>query len=404
MPASEILNKPRMIISAPAVPARLGSGLNLRDLVEGARAAVELELFALAPYSGIPTHRVPPSRLARTPLGWLPDWHVMVVHRAFDRYVAARLPRAEIVQALGHGCALRTLRTARAAGARCVLDCVTTHIDDYADNLRRATAEFGLRPMLHPRLHRTALAEYAEADVIRVMSHHARATFLERGHSAERLVMVPPVVEVDEFPLARFDEDRFRIIYVGRLDPGKGVHYLVEAYERLALAGAELELWGGPGSRAIARWLAARQRRIPSLHVRAQEVQVVGYAEAYGRANVLVHPSLTDGYAYVVAEAMACGLPVIVTDQTGAAELVEEGVNGYVVPARDPNAIAERLAHLHAHPEVLPTMGAAARRAAASLSREAFRARYLAGALGLRSEAAAGGPSGVPARGSPARP
>lgn len=398
-----------MIISAPAVPGRLGSGLNLSGMVEGARGAVELELFALGPYPGVPTHEVPPSRtatvLGRTPIArGLFDWHVMLIHRGFDRHVAARLGPAEIVQAVSHGCALATLRTARAAGARCVLDCISTHIDDYASNVGRAHAEFGLRRIPHPRLHQAALAEYAEADVIRVMSQHARETFLQHGHTDDNLVVVPPVVEVDKFPRARLDASRFRVVYVGRIEPGKGFQYLVDAYERLALSDAELELWGGSGFRSIARWLGARQRRIPSLAIRAFETHEVGYREAYGRASVLVHPSLTDGYAYVVAEAMACGIPVIVTDQTGAADLVEEDVNGYVVPARDANAIAERLQHLYDHPELLRTMGAAARRAAASLSREAFRARYLPDVLGLPPRAAADRSSAAPAQGSQAPP
>jgi glycosyltransferase involved in cell wall biosynthesis len=389
----------RMVISAAAAPGRGGTGLNLCDMVEATRAAVELELFALAPYTGIPTHVVPPDSAAKL-LAALPivrrlrDWHELLAAAAFDRYVAAQLPRSDVVQAVT-GRALRTFRAARAYGARCALDCITTHIDNVVSRQRWASAAFGLRRFIHPRLQRAIRAEYAEADVVRVMSEHARETFLERGFTDERLVVVPPVVEVRDFGPTRFDQGRFRVTYVGRLEPLKGFHYLIEAFERLALADGELELWGGPGSRAVAQWLRRRQTRMPSLVIRTEEVQRVGYAQAYGRASVLVHPSLADAYGYVVAEAMACGLPVIVTDQTGAAELVEDGVSGYVVPAADSGAIAERIEHLHAHPELVPAMGAAARRAVAPLSSEAFRSRYLPGVLGLRPSAAVDRPSGA---------
>ncbi|HSP79372.1 MAG TPA: glycosyltransferase, partial [Myxococcaceae bacterium] len=98
-----------------------------------------------------------------------------------------------------------------------------------------------------------------------------------------------------------------------------------------------------------------------SIEVRPVEVRQVGYGEVYARTHVLVHPSLADGFSYAVVEAMASGVPVIVTDNTGAADLVEDGVNGYIVPTADPHALRERLEHLHQHPELLPRMGARAR-------------------------------------------
>ena len=61
---------------------------------------------------------------------------------------------------------------------------------------------------------------------------------------------------------------------------------------------------------------------------------------------VCVHPSFTDGFGLAPAEALACGVPVIVTEDTGMKELVEEGVNGYIVPTGSWEAILERLKHL----------------------------------------------------------
>jgi glycosyltransferase involved in cell wall biosynthesis len=64
------------------------------------------------------------------------------------------------------------------------------------------------------------------------------------------------------------------------------------------------------------------------------------------RADVYVHPSYQDGFAYAVAEAIACGVPVIVTEDTGAKERVVEGVNGWVVPTGSVAAIYSRLEQL----------------------------------------------------------
>jgi glycosyltransferase involved in cell wall biosynthesis len=96
---------------------------------------------------------------------------------------------------------------------------------------------------------------------------------------------------------------------------------------------------------------------------------------------VLVHPSLSEGFGYVVAEAMASGLPVIVTKNTGSADLVVDGRNGYVVPAGDPQAIRERLAYLVSHPAVVRDMGRAARETMRFRDSDELR-RHYADALG----------------------
>jgi glycosyltransferase involved in cell wall biosynthesis len=79
-------------------------------------------------------------------------------------------------------------------------------------------------------------------------------------------------------------------------------------------------------------------------------------------ASVCVVPSIEDGFCLVVMEAMASGTPVIVSDQVGAKDLVTDGVDGFVVPAGDPHAIAERLISLRAAPDLIAKMGLAARR------------------------------------------
>jgi glycosyltransferase involved in cell wall biosynthesis len=76
---------------------------------------------------------------------------------------------------------------------------------------------------------------------------------------------------------------------------------------------------------------------------------------------------------------MASGIPVIVTRNTGAADLVTDGENGYVIPAGDAEAIQDRLAHLAAHPALLKKMGRAARQTMLARNRDEWR--NYAGAL-----------------------
>lgn len=360
------VNEKALVLAANAVARQGGQGLNLQHMLEALREDFELTVFCRDAQEPR-THRVPASRLS-TALGRVPllrrrrDWLVLASDLHFDRYVATHLPAADVFQGVVGQCA-ESLHAARRRGMRTVLDVVNTHVDDFRAHVDRESRKFGLKGNIGPAMHRRILEEYRTADVVRVMSERAKRTFLARGFPEKKLVVASPPLDVSEFPQATFQEGLFRVSFVGLIEPWKGFHYLLEAWESLKPQNAELVLWGGPGSRAATNLIRDFQARDSSLVVKPVEVRKVGYGEVYGKTSVLVHPSLADGFSYSVVEAMASGVPVIVTDNTGAADLVEDGVNGYVVPTGDAHALRERLEHLYRHPELLPGMGAKAREA-----------------------------------------
>jgi glycosyltransferase involved in cell wall biosynthesis len=376
------LVRPTCVLAANAVPRRGGQGWVLHHAMLGLGDAFDLTVFARdggpdgGPVTGIATSRLSRALHAVPVLRRRRDWIVLADDVGFDHRVARRLPRAPLFHGATHQC-LASLRRARALGARTVVDVMTQHVDVLAAEMERECRRFGIRSPLHPLLVARARAEYRDADLIRVMTERARSTFLERGFDAGRVFAAPPPVALDEFPPAAFTHDRFRVSCVGLLEPWKGFHYLIEAFAQLTVRDAELVLWGGPGSRPVSRYLAERMSKDPRIRFEPVDVRAVGYAKVYGSSNVLVHPSLSDGYAYAVAEAMASGIPVVVTDRTGAADLVEDGISGYIVPARDPGAILERLRLLADRPALVREMGAAARRAMAAQTLERFRATYV---------------------------
>ena len=368
--------KPSLVLSANAPPLVGGQGLNLFHMMEALRSGFDLRVFCDAP-SGGDIRSVRASRLART-MGRLPvirrfrDWQIFLDDSHFDRQVAAALPASAVFQGVTGQC-WQSLARARELGARTVLDVVTTHADDFLAHQRRECARFDVPPAFHPRMHRRILDEYRRADLIRVMSRYALQTFLDRGFSPRHVIKAAPPIDVAQFPEANFSQPCFRIIFVGLLEPWKGFHYLVEAFEALNLAGAELVLWGGPGARGISRYLREKMSRNRRIVIQPTSVRAVGYAQVYGAASVLVQPSLADGFGYAVGEAMASGLPVIVTRATGAEEMVTDGENGYVVPPGDRDAIADRLRHLAARPALVREMGRKARAAARRQTRDQFR-------------------------------
>jgi glycosyltransferase involved in cell wall biosynthesis len=260
-------------------------------------------------------------------------------------------------------------------GAFTILDCITTHVDDFFDKKREESRKLGVLPAISSAARQTAIAEYQAADRIRVMSDYAKKTMLERGIAEHRVFVARPPLGMAGFPIADFRSPRFRVSYVGLLTPAKGFRYLIEAFRKFRELDAELALWTAPGNRTIKHYMQRQMAADARISMRPITVRD-NYAEVYGTSHVLVHPSLADGYSYAVMEAMASGLPVIVTACTGSAELIRDGENGYIIPPADPEAIRERLEHLSRHPELLRKMGTAARETVRTQTPEAFRDSY----------------------------
>lgn len=371
--------KPSFILSANAVPRVGGQGMNLNHMIQGLRELFELSVFCRGGDAGVPISLVPTSRWCRR-FASVPllrrrrDWYFLLDEIHFDDFVRQRIYPAAIFQGTTGQC-LESLTAARANGSFTILDVVTLHNDRYAEELSRESQLFGMRSLQHEKQGRRILQEYERADLIRVMSGVARQTLLERGVAEDKVFVAPPPFDVQSFPQTRFG-DRFTVSFVGLLEPAKGFHYLIEAFRKVARRDGDLLLWGNTGSRQMANYVRSQIAACPAIQLRPYSVSELGPGKVYGISSVLVHPSLADGFGYVVGEAMASGIPVITTTSTGASEWIVDGVNGYIVPPRDAGAIAERLEYLMDHPALLEEMGRAARRTIAQLTLQHFQNCY----------------------------
>jgi glycosyltransferase involved in cell wall biosynthesis len=260
----------------------------------------------------------------------------------FDSRAALRLPAADHLISF-NGASLRQFTAARAARYESVgLMSATSH-------MRRVTRQYALAHRQYPlerswagHLLRRNLREYERADRIYVSSQHAWGSFIEEGFPEHRLSLFPltpdPRFEVQRGSPAA---DTFDIVYVGSLSVAKGVPLLVDAVRRVAGADIRLLLVGGWGTRGMRRFIAEACAQDPRITV----CQGDPLARLRG-ARLYVHPSYEDGFGYAPAEALACGVPVIVSESTGMKELIDPH-NGVVVPtgALDPLCEAIEAAH-----------------------------------------------------------
>jgi glycosyltransferase involved in cell wall biosynthesis len=160
---------------------------------------------------------------------------------------------------------------------------------------------------------------------------------------------------------------RLKVLFAGSLGQRKGLSYLFAAVEKLQSA-VDLTLIGRKtADGCVPLDLAVRKYRwLPTLthHVVLREMQA---------HDVLVLPSLFEGFGLVILEAMAQGTPVITTDHTAGPDIIEQGVDGFIVPIRSTDAIAEKLELLAHDTEQLMSMKRAAQKKAKSHGWENYR-------------------------------
>jgi glycosyltransferase involved in cell wall biosynthesis len=213
------------------------------------------------------------------------------------------------------------------------------------------------------------IEEYDLADLVVVLSEKAAETFRERNFLQQKLFYLPRGVDVDRFKPGQ-RPSKFRAIFSGALIERKGIHHLLQAWDRLNLKEAEL-------------WLIGSVHEEAKPHLERfwhDNIKVVGFVpdpENYlNQGTVYVFPSQSEGSAKVVYEAAACGLPEITTREAG--DVVRDGVEGIIVRPGDVDAIAAALEHLYRHPDIAERMGAMARqRVVENFTWDHYRTRLL---------------------------
>jgi len=273
--------------------------------------------------------------------------------------VLRRWSRADTLHLMLHGNGLRLAKRARGEGSAVIVEPVNRHIEEAFEIVESERERLGLKRRKGlARAHLRQLEEAALSDFLLAPSRVVRDSFVRRGYDLLRTAVIPFGVDLGRFrPLdeAGLRDKRFRVICVAQVTPRKGQIYLLEAWKRLALPNAELLLIG-----VVSAEMQPLLRRYAGIFRLIPGVANSELPRFYGQSSVFVLPSLEDGYAVVCGEAMACGLPVITTADNGASDIIEEGKQGFVIPSRSPEAIAECLERLYRDPELLEEMSRAA--------------------------------------------
>lgn len=246
------------------------------------------------------------------------------------------------------GCALNTFKAAKQLGLTTILDVPGSH-ESHASVI---AAEGGDVTFFDTERIR---AERLLADHCIAPSVFVERCLTEHGVPAGCIVRIPYGTDPERFgrSVGRLD-DVFRVLFVGKIGIRKGVRYLLDAWAQLSLPRAELVLLGGADEygrdllhryRGVFRWIG----ELPHHEVH----------HWFSQSDVFAFPSLAEGSALVTYEALASGLPVVTTPDSGS--VVEDGLTGFLVPPRDAVALASRIRLLHETPTLRLQMGHLAR-------------------------------------------
>jgi glycosyltransferase involved in cell wall biosynthesis len=287
----------------------------------------------------------------------------------FDRWAARQLKPGKSRVFIGwSGMSLHSLRRAKQLGMITVLERGSSHIEIQNEILKEEYARFGKHFSIHPSVVKKELQEYEEADYIAVPSTFVKDSFIKQGMPEQKIFLNPYGANrsfIRKPQTDRTSKEKFRIVYMGTLSIRKGLVYLFQALALLNIPESAFEvLFLGTVDSELKGTIAKHKKN---------NWHFLGHVDYYSLPDYLticdigVQPSLEEGLSMVIPQMMACGVPVIITPNTGGQNIIQSDDNGFVVPVRDPMAIAEKLDWAFHHPDQLTEMK---HKAAESISNE----------------------------------
>lgn len=217
---------------------------------------------------------------------------------------------------------------------------------------------------------RTLTAETEMAAHFLCASSFTKKTLIENGTPENLIDVVPYGVDLERFhpgPRQRQVSQPFRLLFVGTINQRKGIKYLLETIRLLGSRNVHLTVCG-----RVVDDLKIFEDFALQIEVRPS-VSFPELLRAYQEADLFVFPSVVEGFAQVLLESLACGLPILSTTHTAAPDLIDDGIQGFVVEPRRPDLLAKKVEWLIDHPSQLQEMRHAARQRAELFTWQRFR-------------------------------
>jgi glycosyltransferase involved in cell wall biosynthesis len=266
----------------------------------------------------------------------------------------------------------RCIKKAKSLGIKTIVENASSHPLYSSRVVEEEYRKYGIKFKAFTRRQlKLALEELNLADYVLIPSDFVEKTFIDANFSKNKLIKIPFGVDLEKFKFKKQKEDnKFRCIFVGSLQLRKGFQYLLEAWKELKLKNAELVLVGNV-------WPESQE--VVSKYRNDSSIKFVGFAnptDYFKKSDVFVFPTIEEGSALVNYEAMASGLPVITTFNSGT--VARHGKDGFIIPIRDIVALKKKILFFYNNPREIERMGMNARKNIENYTWEKYGQRLIA--------------------------
>jgi len=269
---------------------------------------------------------------------------------AFDRKVAQALGRCDFFHGLPGQCR-ESFSKARELGVSTVLSHATGPVRQLeatvAPEYERVGLRFEAETQYDSAYYERETTEYALADFHWASSSIVAGRLQGAGVDASKIWTIPYGVDTGTFHVTGKASDPpcgkksgLRIVFAGQLSLRKGIRHLLDALALLDDSSIEVHFYGHRMAEVEDDLAAYHGPSELAFHGAVSQNRL---AEVFGSADLLVLPSLEEGYGLVVNQALACGLPCLVSDQVGAKDAIVPDQNGLIIPVGNPEAWAEAI-------------------------------------------------------------
>ena len=295
---------------------------------------------------------VPPEFLHKLPLIGLisyavarvvPDWGEtakVAYFPIFDHWVKAQIPEGTGIFS-SYGYAVESFRKARKTGGMTLLDAGNSHPANFWKTVGDEHSRWGIDIDPYPRKwYESGLRSVELTDWIFSPSSYVTQSFIAEGFPSDRILHLPYPINLENFspqPTVEISDSPIRVICTGGVSLRKGFPYLLEAMRLIRKERDAILMLSGSVNKDM-RAIIAQYSDVPIDWAPYLSHDQLGKRLKSGHVFALV--SLEEGLARTALEAMACGLPLVITPNTGVSDFVVPGVNGEIVPIRDPEATA----------------------------------------------------------------
>jgi glycosyltransferase involved in cell wall biosynthesis len=250
------------------------------------------------------------------------------------------------------------------ASTLCVMEEVNSHIEFAGEILSAEYQRLGFKNERPKEFdYELRLKAYEVADYILCPSEFVRRSFIAQGFSSNRLIKVNygfPAMVLSPTDVGK--SNTFRLLYVGQLHYRKGLRYAIDAFKKLKHPKKEFVIVGPETDITGLENMSMPEGVIFTGPLKGDELK-----NQYKQATVFILSSLEDGFGLVVGEALSFGIPILITSSTGACDVVQEGVEGFIVPPGNSEPLWERLQQMADDKDLLVRMSAAALKTAGTL-------------------------------------